>query len=173
MTKDKTRCGAKCRDGSPCKNYAMANGRCRMHGGKSLKGTASKTWRSGLYSKYAGSQLRDVLAELEGVDNEELIKADNELKLLQALIIQSKALQDGTGDLEDLDTISKVIDRLVKAKQRSQKIMLEQERLIPASDIKIFLNFVETTLIRFTGQDEAFDIMSELKNFKISNPNQN
>jgi len=144
-----------------------------MHGGKSLKGTASKTWRSGLYSKYAGSQLRDVLAELEGVDNEELIKADNELKLLQALIIQSKALQDGTGDLEDLDTISKVIDRLVKAKQRSQKIMLEQERLIPASDIKIFLNFVETTLIRFTGQDEAFDIMSELKNFKISNPNQN
>ena len=29
------RCGAKCRTGKPCKNSAMKNGRCRMHGGKS------------------------------------------------------------------------------------------------------------------------------------------
>ena len=29
------RCGAKTRDGDPCKNWAMPNGRCRMHGGKS------------------------------------------------------------------------------------------------------------------------------------------
>jgi hypothetical protein len=29
-------CGARCRTtGEPCKNYKMANGRCRMHGGKS------------------------------------------------------------------------------------------------------------------------------------------
>ena len=29
-------CGAHCRTtGEPCKNYKMANGRCRMHGGKS------------------------------------------------------------------------------------------------------------------------------------------
>ena len=30
------RCGAHCRTtGEPCKNPAMKNGRCRMHGGKS------------------------------------------------------------------------------------------------------------------------------------------
>lgn len=29
------KCGAKTRAGTPCKNSAMANGRCRMHGGKS------------------------------------------------------------------------------------------------------------------------------------------
>jgi hypothetical protein len=29
------KCGAKCRSGIPCKNAAMRNGRCRMHGGKS------------------------------------------------------------------------------------------------------------------------------------------
>lgn len=29
-------CGAHCRTtGQPCRNWAMANGRCRMHGGKS------------------------------------------------------------------------------------------------------------------------------------------
>jgi hypothetical protein len=29
------RCGAKTRSGAPCKGIAMANGRCRMHGGTS------------------------------------------------------------------------------------------------------------------------------------------
>ena len=29
------RCGAKTRSGTPCRSPAMANGRCRMHGGKS------------------------------------------------------------------------------------------------------------------------------------------
>jgi len=32
-------CGAHCRTtGKPCRNWAMANGRCRMHGGKSTAG---------------------------------------------------------------------------------------------------------------------------------------
>ena len=29
------RCGARTRKGNPCQSPAMANGRCRMHGGKS------------------------------------------------------------------------------------------------------------------------------------------
>jgi hypothetical protein len=29
------RCGARTRDGAPCKGPGMSNGRCRMHGGKS------------------------------------------------------------------------------------------------------------------------------------------
>lgn len=32
---DAPRCGARTRSGSPCRGPAMANGRCRMHGGKS------------------------------------------------------------------------------------------------------------------------------------------
>ncbi len=32
------RCGAKTRQGNPCEAPAMKNGRCRMHGGKSLGG---------------------------------------------------------------------------------------------------------------------------------------
>lgn len=34
--KDHPKCGAHCRTtGNPCRNPSMANGRCRMHGGKS------------------------------------------------------------------------------------------------------------------------------------------
>jgi hypothetical protein len=46
------RCGAHCRTtGQPCRNAAMANGRCRMHGGKSPgapRGPKNPSYRHGL-----------------------------------------------------------------------------------------------------------------------------
>lgn len=52
------RCGAKTRKGTPCRAPAMANGRCRMHGGKStgprtpegLKRSRKANWKHGYYS---------------------------------------------------------------------------------------------------------------------------
>ena len=51
-------CGAKTRKGTPCKAPAMANGRCRMHGGKStgprtpegLERSRKANWKHGFYS---------------------------------------------------------------------------------------------------------------------------
>ena len=48
------RCGAHSRrTGKPCKGFAMANGRCRMHGGNSrgLPGKANPAYRHGLRSR--------------------------------------------------------------------------------------------------------------------------
>jgi len=57
------RCGAKCkRTGLPCKGPAMANGRCRLHGGKSTgapKGNKNAL-KHGLYTK-------EMLAEKKAV----------------------------------------------------------------------------------------------------------
>jgi hypothetical protein len=52
------RCGAKTRRGTSCKSPAMANGRCRMHGGAStgprtpqgLARSRLARWKHGLYS---------------------------------------------------------------------------------------------------------------------------
>ena len=52
------RCGARTRSGTPCKGPAMANGRCRMHGGTStgprspegLANSRRARWKHGLYS---------------------------------------------------------------------------------------------------------------------------
>ena len=52
------RCGAKTRSKTPCKSPAMANGRCRMHGGKStgprtpegLERSRKANWKHGHYS---------------------------------------------------------------------------------------------------------------------------
>src|SRR3954453_12982846 len=55
------RCGAKRRDGGTCQSPAMANGRCRMHGGKStgprtaegLERSRKARWKHGHYSREA------------------------------------------------------------------------------------------------------------------------
>ena len=54
------RCGAKARSGTPCKSPAMANGRCRLHGGKST-GPPKKNQNAlkhGFYTKEAIAQRR-------------------------------------------------------------------------------------------------------------------
>ncbi len=77
------RCGAKRRDGGSCQSPAMANGRCRMHGGTSTGPTTSEglersrkaNWKHGHYSAYAKAErarartdlrlLRDILRHFE------------------------------------------------------------------------------------------------------------
>ena len=56
------RCGALTRSGKPCRSPAMANGRCRMHGGKSTgapKGNRN-AFKHGRYSAEAIQRRRDV-----------------------------------------------------------------------------------------------------------------
>lgn len=52
------RCGARTRQGTPCKNGRMPNGRCRMHGGRSTGATeagrrriSEANWKHGAYSR--------------------------------------------------------------------------------------------------------------------------
>ena len=44
-------CGAKTRSGGSCRQPAMLNGRCRLHGGKSLSGSAHGRFKHGFYTK--------------------------------------------------------------------------------------------------------------------------
>ena len=60
------RCGAKLRKSHPpsyCERSPMPNGRCHLHGGKSLKGPASATYQGKGFSKYFPSKkLGDIFA---------------------------------------------------------------------------------------------------------------
>ena len=44
-------CGAKTRAGGSCRQPAMKNGRCRLHGGKSLSGVAHGRYCHGMRTK--------------------------------------------------------------------------------------------------------------------------
>lgn len=79
------RCGARTRHGSSCRAPAMANGRCRMHGGKStgprtpegLERSRKANWKHGLYSaesvaarRYMSQLLRDSREMIEHVEKD-------------------------------------------------------------------------------------------------------
>lgn len=69
------RCGAHCRTtGNPCLNAPMANGRCRMHGGKST----GRPHKSGYYSQAAVLQRRQLHHLMKTLDG--LVQALDEVK---------------------------------------------------------------------------------------------
>ena len=57
------RCGARTRDGTPCRSPAMPNGRCRMHGGMSPgapMGEANGSYRHGRFTNEAIERRREL-----------------------------------------------------------------------------------------------------------------
>ena len=81
-------CGAKKRNGQLCKAMAMANGRCRLHGGKTSGGGAPKNNKNGIkagnyYSKYLTAEEQ---ATLDGL---ELGTIDNEIGLLRIRLMRA------------------------------------------------------------------------------------
>lgn len=90
-------CGAKTRSGNPCKNYAMANGRCRMHGGKSTgpknKDKVKKNKNSekhGLFSKYLPQETMDLVNNIESLNAIDILW-DN-IKIQYAAIIRAQKI---------------------------------------------------------------------------------
>lgn len=59
----RTDCGAKTRKGGRCRQPAMKNGRCRLHGGKSLSGAAHGRYCHGMRTKET-IEMRREFAEL-------------------------------------------------------------------------------------------------------------
>ncbi len=77
-----TPCGAKTRKGGTCQQPAMPNGRCRLHGGMSLAGVASPTFKHGRRSKYMPVRL--VEHYKEGLSDPELLNLQDEIALIDA-----------------------------------------------------------------------------------------
>jgi hypothetical protein len=55
-------CGAKTRVGGTCKQPAMTNGRCRLHGGKSLSGKQHGRYRRGEFTRDALANRQEIRA---------------------------------------------------------------------------------------------------------------
>lgn len=58
-------CCAKTRAGGFCKQPAMKNGRCRLHGGKSLSGIAHGRYKDGRFTTTAKEERRQLAALLK------------------------------------------------------------------------------------------------------------
>src|SRR3954452_17185048 len=75
-------CGAKTRSGAPCRTRPMPNGRCRMHGGKSLAGAASPAFKTGRHSTYLPVRLLAGYQEAER--DPELLALRDEIALIDS-----------------------------------------------------------------------------------------
>lgn len=97
-------CGAKTRSGSPCQSKAMANGRCRMHGGKSTgapKGNKNNLKAGGIYSQFLTDEELTISAEMELGSLDEELKLCK-IRLMRALKAETEQ-QAQTDELEKLD----------------------------------------------------------------------
>src|SRR5690625_4363795 len=71
--KNRKRCGAKTRSGKPCKNWAMKNGRCRMHGGKSTGAPPEKMKKNsnarthGLFAKHLPKETLEIMGSINEI----------------------------------------------------------------------------------------------------------
>lgn len=76
-------CGAKAkRTGLPCRSPAMSNGRCRIHGGKSLAGISSPRTTTGRYSKHLPTRMGERYQQ--ALTDPELLAMREEVALLDA-----------------------------------------------------------------------------------------
>lgn len=96
MTPEQRRCTARRKNGQGhCTSFAMANGKCRVHGGASLSGLASPVLVSGRYSKHLPTRL---IGRYEAaLSDPELLALRDDVSLLDTRIGQVVAALD-TGE---------------------------------------------------------------------------
>lgn len=108
-------CGAKTRDGGECQNAAMANGRCRMHGGLSPAGVASPRFKTGKFSRYLPERLLERYEEAQG--DETLLELRDEIALTDTRLLDLLSRVD-TGES---GAIWKKLQQLWKEYQREEQ----------------------------------------------------
>lgn len=97
-----TICGAKNRQGEPCRVAPMPNGRCHRHGGATPGGIGSPHLKHGRYSRYLPERLLGRYEE--ALSDRELLGLRDDIALLQARIDQKLADLD-TGESEAAWTV--------------------------------------------------------------------
>lgn len=124
---DTRKCGAKTRKGEPCQQPAMPNGRCRLHGGKSLRGVASGTFKSGRYSQ-------DLLTNLqphyyEELTDPKLVELQDEIAAARAYIKEIMRLGESGKRWSDVETAFWEMDAAIK-EGSSGDLRVAMERML-------------------------------------------
>lgn len=130
-------CGAKTRSGLPCKNRAMANGRCRMHGGKATvthKGNQNARTH-GIYSDAIDVDEQELWEQVEIGNLDNAIRIAH-LQLRWAMIAQRAAEAEGGLDLDmESTTTIELGDEPEGSEESSRKSKTIQRQRRPYEDI--------------------------------------
>jgi len=114
MSERKT-CGAKKKNGQLCQSpFTLENGRCKVHGGMSLRGEAHPNYKHGRTSRYAP---RDELGRLyeRAKQDTDLRNLSDDLALVTAFINERLETLDTMGGIDFFKDIATTADKMRKA----------------------------------------------------------
>lgn len=105
-----------CGEPRPCRLRVTAEGkRCRLHGGKSLKGAASPSFKTGRYSKYLPDRL--IERYMEALQDGELLALRDEVALVDVRITQLQARLESGEHISKWMRLFHVYETLVAARE--------------------------------------------------------
>lgn len=156
----KPRCQAwSSRKGRQCMGLAMPSGKCRVHGGSSLKGIASPKLVTGKYSKYLPNRLLDTYTE--ALEDTDLITLRNEIALLESRLVDLLSRID-----------SGESGNIWNALQDKTNKMLSAIRSSDADKQRIILSDITNLILRgnsdYTIWKEIQDILDQIRKLKES-----
>jgi hypothetical protein len=127
------RCGAKARHGNPCRQFAMANGRCKFHGGRAPWGPANGNWKHGKYSKYMPRNIRQRVGHM--LADPDVLSLKSEILLAHVRIselIERLGESSNSEVWREIGIATEQLRRLVETETKlleSRKMMLSVDRV--------------------------------------------
>ena len=118
FNQSKNVCGAKLRNkDARCKRSGLANGRCRLHGGKTPAGVASPNFKHGNFSKYAKFLPANLKENYEtALNDEELRTLSHELALSDARAFELLEKMQENETQAAWSELNKILERFDNAK---------------------------------------------------------
>jgi hypothetical protein len=162
---DKLTCGAKTRGGGSCQQRAgwgtkhPGEGRCKLHGGKSLVGEESKTFKHGLFSREATP---DELTEYGNwMANFDILRPSVEetFLLFRMLKYSTGKLTSGSNVSEQLEAANfgiEALKGLSLIRQRYRAAMMGQDITVHISDrmVEDILEAVSEVIVTFVPDEQ-------------------
>jgi len=160
-------CGAQ-RRGAPQGWYCMrpagsgtthkGMGPCKFHDTEITKSTNTSLWY--ILNKGAGlpAVLGEYLENAENIQEDHLVKVDDDIKILYAL--QSFILSRDPLTNLDIDLVLKVSEKIFKAKELKKK--LDKEVKLDTKTVKEFVNQIFSLIISNASQNVAKRIMTDI-----------
>lgn len=140
------RCTALRTDGvTKCKAPAMANGKCRVHGGASASGLAHYAYKDGRHQRHLGPALQALV--IQQLADPDRLSMDTELALIDArvsMLLQRLGPDDG-GSTADWSQLAKAMEDFTLA-QATKKVALMHEAMLR----------IQATIERGAGESVAW-----------------
>ena len=149
-------CGAETRNGATCKAWAMPNGRCRMHGGKS-------PGQPIIHGRYSVKHRATLAAKVENFQAAPVDDLAQELAMLRALTDEYLSrFEDGValsaGDIHVLRDLLESVGRMV---ERISKI--RNSTALTAAEVLILRTQISDWIIKYVPDDRRAEAINQLR----------